>query len=192
MPRKGRIDRRPRIPKTRESCSTEAMKTQNAFLPLLFLALAACGQVRADPQYATATEPGANQIIGVASVVDGDTIEIHGTRIRLSGFDAPERGKRCGDINVYQKAALYLSDQTGAKTVTCATSGKDRYDRAIATCSVNGTDFGDIMVGAGWARDWPRYSHGKYARAEATARQSGKGIWGLACPGDLWNGRNYD
>nr|MBA3516675.1 thermonuclease family protein [Hyphomicrobiales bacterium] len=27
-------------------------------------------------------------IMGVASVIDGDTIEIHGTRIRLHGIDA--------------------------------------------------------------------------------------------------------
>ncbi|MBU2605128.1 MAG: thermonuclease family protein [Alphaproteobacteria bacterium] len=168
------------------------MKMRNTLLPLLFLALAGCGQVSADSQYAKATRSNPDQIIGVASVVDGDTIEIHGSRIRLSVFDAPERGKRCGNTNVYQKAALYLSDQIGAKTVTCDVSGKDRYDRAVAICSVKGSDLGDIMVGAGWARDWPRYSRGKYAQAEATARQGGKGIWGLACPDDVWNGRNYD
>jgi endonuclease YncB( thermonuclease family) len=29
-------------------------------------------------------------IVGVASVVDGDTIEVHGARIRMHGIDAPE------------------------------------------------------------------------------------------------------
>jgi endonuclease YncB( thermonuclease family) len=32
----------------------------------------------------------ADDLIGQASIVDGDTLEIHGTRIRLWGIDAPE------------------------------------------------------------------------------------------------------
>jgi hypothetical protein len=32
----------------------------------------------------------ANDLVGQASVVDGDTLDIHGTRIRLWGVDAPE------------------------------------------------------------------------------------------------------
>ena len=168
------------------------MKKRNAILTTFCMLLAACGQTNAEPVPATSPSARSAQIIGAASVVDGDTIEIHGKRIRLSGFDAPERGKRCGATNVYQKAALYLSDQIGTKTVTCITAGEDRYDRAIATCSVNGTDLGDIMVGAGWARDWSKYSYGMYADEEADARQSSKGIWGQACPDDLWGSRNYD
>ena len=131
------------------------------------------------------------QIAGVASVVDGDTIDIHGERIRLSGFDAPERGRRCGTVNVYQKASNYLGDAIGRRTVTCNVTGTNG-NRLVATCYVGGTDLGNVMVASGWARDWPRYSHRAYADEEANARRSKAGIWGLSCPDDLWGNRNYN
>ena len=71
-------------------------------------------------------------IIGVASVVDGDTIEIHGTRIRLFGIDAPESSQlcvrptgerwRCG-----QQASFALADRIGHATVSCQPRDLDRY-----------------------------------------------------------------
>lgn len=133
-----------------------------------------------------------NQIIGTASVIDGDTIEIHGDRIRLDGYDAPERGSMCGQVNVYQKASLALSDLVGRRTVTCETSGKDRYGRFIATCEVGGQSLAEYMVSEGWARDWPKYSHGAYAYEERSARNARRGVWGLDCPADLWGDRDYN
>jgi hypothetical protein len=43
-------------------------------------------------------------IVGQASVVDADTIEIHGQRIRLAGIDAPESDQLCRDAgsNLYR------------------------------------------------------------------------------------------
>jgi endonuclease YncB( thermonuclease family) len=35
--------------------------------------------------------------IGQASVIDGDTIEIHGTGIRIFGIDAPASDQLCRD-----------------------------------------------------------------------------------------------
>ena len=48
---------------------------------------------------ALATGPVAaqNSISGQTRVIDGDTIEIHGLRIRLQGIDTPERYQRCRD-----------------------------------------------------------------------------------------------
>jgi endonuclease YncB( thermonuclease family) len=54
-------------------------------------------------------------IAGVASVIDADTIEIHGQRIRLYGIDAPESCQTCIDASgrtwrCGQRAALGLQD----------------------------------------------------------------------------------
>ena len=38
-------------------------------------------------------------LAGRVSVIDGDTFEMHGKRIRVQGIDAPERGQQCKDAN---------------------------------------------------------------------------------------------
>ncbi|WP_333924357.1 thermonuclease family protein [Bradyrhizobium sp. CCBAU 21362] len=63
---------------------------------------------------AAACPTAAHDIVGRASVIDGDTIEIHGTRIRLWGIDAPEHDQLCrgDDSELYrcgQKAAAALA-----------------------------------------------------------------------------------
>lgn len=138
------------------------------------------------------SDPLPDEIVGTASVIDGDTIEMHGKRIRLDGFDTPERGSVCGRINVYQKAALALSDFIGSRTVTCEVSGEDGRGRSVAQCKVGEESLAEYMVENGWGRDWPRYSDGAYADEEKRAREAGTGLWGLACPDDLWGTRNYD
>jgi endonuclease YncB( thermonuclease family) len=153
---------------------------------LLALALFGCTENAAVAQAETEAA-----IVGVASVVDGDTIEIHGVRIRLSGYDTPERSARCGAVNLYQRAANELDRFIAGRTVRCAPSGTDSYGRTVATCSAGGTDLGEHMVREGWGRDWPLYSGGAYADEEAEARRASRGLWGLSCPADLWGGRNY-
>ena len=154
--------------------------------------LAGCSEaVPQSPEQGGSQSGSHTEITGVASVTDGDTIEIHGTRIRLSGFDAPESGSMCGGVNVYQRASLALSDFIGTRTVHCAPDGTETHGRTVATCTVNGAELGQHMVHEGWARDWPRFSHGAYASEEANARAAHRGIWGLQCPADLWGDRNY-
>lgn len=131
------------------------------------------------------------EIEGLASIVDGDTITIKGYPTRLAGIDAPGHGARCGEVMVAQRAAQELQTLIEGRTVTCRSRALDRFDRTVASCTVNGVDLGEHMVRSGWARDWPRYSRGAYADEERDARRAQRGLWALSCPADLWGARNY-
>ncbi|ABE64633.1 nuclease (SNase-like) [Nitrobacter hamburgensis X14] len=124
----------------------------------------------------------AQPLTGQASVVDGDTLEIHGQRIRLSGIDAPESSQLCrGDDSLQYrcgaKAANELDEHIAGRPVSCEGVGRDQYGRLVAVCSVNGADLGDWIVRAGLAFDWPRYSRGKYAAAQKEAERAERGVW---------------
>ncbi|OYW61974.1 MAG: hypothetical protein B7Z30_00560 [Rhizobiales bacterium 12-68-15] len=127
---------------------------------------------------ALAAEP----VVGRATVIDGDTLEIHGERIRIDGIDAPESRQTCHDrateedVRCGQHAALWLSDLIGAQTVTCQEAGRDRYKRMLAHCEVAGQDVGAAMVEAGWALAYVRYSR-EYEAQEERARNAKAGIW---------------
>lgn len=120
-------------------------------------------------------------LVGQASVVDGDTIDIHGTRIRFNGIDAPESRQTCeADGIAYrcgQKAALALSDYIGTHTVHCTKTGMDKYRRVIARCFVDGIDLSRWMVSNGWAIAYRKYSM-DYVPDEDRARDQKLGIWG--------------
>jgi endonuclease YncB( thermonuclease family) len=125
----------------------------------------------------------ADDVTGQASVIDGDTIEIHGTRVRLYGIDAPEHDQLCNDprgdrYRCGQVASNALAGFIGRQAVACVEVDRDRYRRTVAVCSVGKVDLADWMVRGGLAVDWPRYSKGDYAPAEAEARGKQIGMWG--------------
>ncbi len=94
--------------------------------------------------------PALADVAGVTSVIDGDTIEVHGQRIRLHGIDAPESRQLCRlDGKPWQcgkDAANALAEKIARRPVTCEDLGRDRYKRIVARCSVAGEDMGDWMV----------------------------------------------
>jgi endonuclease YncB( thermonuclease family) len=124
----------------------------------------------------------ADQLTGQASIIDGDTLEIHGTRIPLWGIDAPESSQLCRgeDSSQYRcgaQAANDLDTFIARRTTSCGPINLDQYGRTVATCSVDGVDLGEWLVRNGLALDWPQYSKAKYAAAQREAEQAGRGIW---------------
>jgi len=118
---------------------------------------------------------------GEARVIDGDGLEMAGVSYRLWGIDAPELGQHCerdgkrypcGDL-----ARKMLSALIGGDPVTCEKVDEDRYGRTVARCAVGGSDLGSMMVNAGWALDFERYSDGHYAFEEERAREAERGLW---------------
>ena len=123
-------------------------------------------------------------VSGPARVIDGDTIDIAGTRIRLEGIDAPEAGQTCETARGESwecgtQATRAMVDLTQGRTVLCRAQGLDKYGRLLATCFVDAPASMDInaeMVRRGYAWAFVRYSR-VYVAQEAAARSEGAGIW---------------
>jgi len=127
---------------------------------------------------------GAETMTGRASVVDGDTIDISGIRIRLNGIDAPESWQKCqrADGSEYRcgaAAAFALDDFLAASRPTrCEQVDVDRYHRVVANCfRADGQNVNAWLVRTGNAVDWPRYSHGAFAVEQSAAKLEKVGIW---------------
>jgi endonuclease YncB( thermonuclease family) len=124
----------------------------------------------------------ADDLTGQASIIDGDTLEIHGTRIRLWGMDAPESSQLCRGEDSLQyrcgaKAANDLDAFIAHRPISCIPISLDQYGRTVATCSVDGVDLGEWLVRNGLGLDWPQYSKGKFDAVQRDAEHAGRGIW---------------
>lgn len=125
----------------------------------------------------------AEAVSGPARIVDGDTIEVAGTTVRLEGIDAPEAGQTCeratgrgrwacGDAAMDRLAALI-----GDQPVRCAGQERDAYGRLLGECFTAGGDWiNDVMVRDGFAWAFVRYSD-RYEVVEREAREARRGVF---------------
>lgn len=133
------------------------------------------------PLPAKAAPSDAPSIQGAARVLDGDTIDLAGTRVRLEGIDAPEIGQTCvrhggGSWPCGTAAAEALKRLIGGAQVTCSPQGLDTYGRVLGICRIGGRDIGDEMVRNGLAWAFVKYS-ASYVNSEAEARLARRGVW---------------
>ena len=122
-----------------------------------------------------------NEISGIPSITDGDTIKILNKRIRFHGIDTPEKKQiciknskkyRCG-----QEATSALIKKINRKTVICKVQEKlDRYKRYIGVCFLEDINLNKWMVRNGYAVAYRRYSK-DYIQDENYAKKNKIGLW---------------
>ena len=135
-------------------------------------------------------------LAGVATVRDGDSIEIHGQAIRLYGVDAPEARQVCQrdgtEWRCGQAAAHALAEHIGRRPVTCRQRDRDRYGRPVAVCLSAGEDVSAWLAREGWALAYRRYAS-DYVAEEATAQAAKRGLWsGTFTPPWEWRERQRE
>lgn len=120
-------------------------------------------------------------LTGRVSVIDGDTIDMHGTRLRLHGIDAPESNQACTTTSGQQwrcgqQSALALDKYIAGRPLRCEQRDMDRYGRVVAECFLGQQSVNRWMVRQGWAVAYEQYSRA-YVGDQQQAQQSRLNIW---------------
>ena len=82
-------------------------------------------------------------------VIDGDTIIVGNSRVRLVGIDAPDRGE-CG----YKAAKEWMVKRVQGKPVSLLSTGtgvKDKYGRLLSYVEEDNSDVGFLLIRNGLA-----------------------------------------
>jgi endonuclease YncB( thermonuclease family) len=129
---------------------------------------------------------GQREIIeGAATVLDADTFQVAGERVRLIGIDAPEGDQLCQadcqDWPCGQVATAAVYEMVGGDPIRCEVYGRDRSGRALAECFRAGQSLNAAIVRAGWALAWYPSTRAvlgpRYEGEEAVAAEADVGIW---------------
>ena len=127
-----------------------------------------------------ACEPAAAPISGAAVVIDGDSLEIGDTSIRLFGVDAFEGRQTCtrnGRAWACGEAARErLTELIGSRRLDCTERDIDTYGRTVARCMVGSIDLAAELARSGLALAYRRYST-DYVDEEEDAEAAGRGAW---------------
>lgn len=136
----------------------------------------------------------ANRLEGVGRVIDGDTLDVGGVRVRLHGIDAFERNQMCdgprGPWACGAAATRALEDRAEGRRLVCEVRDTDRYGRKVSRCERDGVDVAQALVADGLALAYRRYSQ-DYVDEETAARAGSLGAWnGSFDRPEQWRGRS--
>ena len=112
------------------------------------------GRSSRDTSAALPPEGTAPEISGIARVIDGDTIHIGESRIRLEGIDAPEEAQTCARATgeswpCGRAATSEMQRMAHGRHVTCRHLGFDKYNRVLGACRQGDLDLNAEMVRRG-------------------------------------------
>ncbi len=135
---------------------------------------------RPRPFDATHSTPKIRTLVGAAYVIDGDSLVIKGTQVRIFGVDAPEMNHPYGRNAKFAMMRLCKGQHVRAEIIA-----EDTHGRTVAKCFLpDGRDLSAELVKLGMALDWPKFSGGIYRELEtpdarrklwlADARQNGR------------------
>jgi endonuclease YncB( thermonuclease family) len=98
-------------------------------------------------------------VTGPVRVIDGDTFDYGGMRIRIADIDTPEVDGRCAyesELAAQATARLDTLLSSGAIELHRAPGGRDedRYGRKLRIVTRDGRSIGDALVAEGVARTW--------------------------------------
>lgn len=116
-------------------------------------------------------------------VADGDSFIIGSQKIRLKGIDAPEYAQTCQDGSgkpwaCGQASRTALQVILKQPDLSCEINNKDRFARALATCSTAGhRDIAKEQVRTGMAVSNEFNGLRDYGPEEDEARKAKWGIW---------------
>ena len=119
-----------------------------AFLGLAYMSLPAGGNVPRDRENPA-----------FVRVIDGDTFDYRGERIRVADIDTPEREGQCpAEIALAVRATARMRSliAAGPFTLEPLPSGRDadRFGRSLRIVTRGGRSLGDQLVAEGLARTW--------------------------------------
>lgn len=126
----------------------------------------------------------------VVGISDGDTLtlltpEKQEVRVRLAEIDAPEKKQPLG-----QRSKQSLADLCYMKQAELRLVDTDRYGRAVARVTCEGTDANASQVSTGMAMVYPRYAKDPALfQLQQEAKDAQRGLWADPSPVPPWEFR---
>jgi endonuclease YncB( thermonuclease family) len=159
------------------------MLTKRSLLVLTVVSLAVL------PVLASEDQPDTGRVQGMARVIDGDTLDIGATRVRLAVVDTPERDQTCDamgkPVACGEAARHLLQSLTDGRRVACDIGPNTTHGRVVGYCVAGDVALSAALLDAGAGRiaprflaEWPDHAAAMQA-AEARARADRRGIWGM-------------